>query len=197
MMQKVYAFENLKPPSTCQASSHPPPTSSLTVQQQFLFTNFCLFVYCVPGKLRGGSRWGGSCCCVCIVHKGLTGRTRSLTTPYPPPLLALPWPQSSARRAKSCKHFFCLVFCCPVPLNRQIPDAIMRRLVKLSHSRSGTAKRHLPLGFKIHIDHMTGILNICGLCGLLMSSRNEGTRREGANEKSKEQQMIMTILKTA
>lgn len=36
--------------------------------------------------------------------------------------------------AKFSSSFF--FFCCLVPLNRQIPDAIMRRLVKLSHSRT-------------------------------------------------------------
>lgn len=147
---------------------------------------------------------GGSCCCVCIVHKGLTaGRSLSLslsTLPHPCtlPSLTLPWPQSSARRAKSCKHFFFLFFCClvpptPPPLNRQIPDAIMRRLVKLSHSRTAQRSKAPSTGLGVQNTHRS--------CDkhpkyFVVSARGRSEAQRNPKE-SKDQQIIMTILKTA
>lgn len=132
-------------PPTDTASPHPIPSHSLLFSTIFVYKLLLVCILCEASCwAKGGSgRWAGddcdddddgSCCYVCIVHKGLTaGRSHS-----PHPHFTSPCPAKVQRVAPKVAKFSPLFFRCLVPLNRQIPDAIMRRLVKLSHSRTAS-----------------------------------------------------------
>lgn len=130
--------------------THSPP-----LYQQFLFTNFCLFVYIVPGRSCGRQLL---LCLHCPqrTHSRSLSLSLSVYLTTPPPFPHSPCLGHKVQRvAPKVANIFFSLFCClvPPPLNRQIPDAIMRRLVKLSHSRTAQRSKAPSTGLGVQNTH--------------------------------------------